>query len=69
MTEIKNQFATVKELSKLFPSFSESSLRYLIFNAKQNGLLSCMRRLGRKILINVTEFECWLDSQKGGQHG
>lgn len=67
MTENIQKFATVKELSKIFPSFSEPSLRYLLFNAKQNGLDKCIRRIGRKILLNIPEFEGWINSQTGGQ--
>jgi hypothetical protein len=58
------KFATVKELTRIHPSFSEASLRYWIFKAKQNGLDHCLRRLGRKILINVSEFEAWIDGHK-----
>ena len=68
MLEIKNQFATVRELSKLFPSFSEPSLRFLIFNAQQNGFQKCIRKIGRKIIINISEFENWVNSQQGGNH-
>jgi len=64
MNEIVNRFATVKELSKLYPSFSESSLRYWLFNSRRNGLVSCVRRVGKKILFNIPEFELWLNSRK-----
>lgn len=64
MSEVKNSFASVKELSKLFPSFSEPSIRYLIFNAKQNGLQPCIRKIGKKILINLNDFNHWIDSHK-----
>jgi hypothetical protein len=60
-----NQFATVRELSKIFPSFSEPSLRYLIFNAQKNGINKCIRKIGRKIIFNVPAFETWINSQGG----
>lgn len=64
MSEVIQKFAAVKELPKLHPSFSEPALRYLIFNAKKNGLDKCLRKIGRKILINVSAFESWVDSHK-----
>jgi len=60
----KTKYATVNEMSKLYPSFSEPSLRFLIYKSKENGLSSCIRRIGRKILINTKEFEAWIDSKK-----
>lgn len=57
------QFMTVKEASRLFP-FSESSLRYLLFHSHANGLERCLRRIGKKILINRIDFESWLDAHK-----
>ena len=58
----KRQFVSVRELAKIYPCFSEASLRFLIFHSNTNGLKKCIRRLGRKILINITEFEDWIDS-------
>lgn len=58
------KYATVRGLSELYPTFSESSLRSLIFNRETNGFKKCIRRIGRKILINVNEFDRWIDSQK-----
>jgi hypothetical protein len=57
----QTKFVSVKELSKIYPSFSEASLRYWIFHSKQNGLSSCLRKLGKKVLINIGEFETWID--------
>lgn len=62
--EISQKFATVRELSELFPCFSESSLRYLIFNSQNNGLNICLRKIGKKVLINVGDFEAWIENHK-----
>jgi len=64
MIETQQKFMTVKELAKTYPSFSESSLRYMIYNAKQNGFSICIRKLGKKLVINLREFEKWIDSHK-----
>ena len=61
----KNQFLTVKQFAVHFPAFSEGSLRYLIFNATTNGFVSCLRRIGRKILIDVNAFNSWVQQQGG----
>lgn len=63
MTEI-TKYATVRDLSKLYPFLSEAAIRYLVFKRNENGLSSCMRRVGRKMLFNVAEFDEWIDSKK-----
>ncbi len=57
------QWGTVKQLSQLEPSFSEHALRWHIFQGKQNGLEPHIRRIGRKVLINVTGFRQWIANQ------
>lgn len=59
-----NRFATPKKIPELYPGvFTESSIRWLIFNEKQNGFSCCVRRLGRKVLIDLELFEEWIKSQ------
>jgi len=62
------KFASVREITQLYP-FSEGSLRYWLFNGKKNGLSSCVRRLGRKIIFNIPEFEEWINSRKEVNNG
>jgi hypothetical protein len=38
-------------------------LRHLVFHAKQNGFDTCIRRVGRRILIDEPAFFQWVDSQ------
>jgi len=65
MTETKQQkWATVRQTAEIYKSFSEGSLRYLIFNSKQNGLEKCLRRIGSKVLINLEQFDAWIDGHK-----
>lgn len=59
---------TVRQLSERFPAFSQGGIRYLIFNGARNGFESCIRRVGRKILIDEQSFLEWLDRQNGGTH-
>jgi hypothetical protein len=63
MTESK-RLATPKRIPEIYPGvFSESSIRWLIFNEKSNGFSGCVRRIGRKVLIDLTAFEDWIDKQ------
>ncbi|SFO33802.1 hypothetical protein SAMN05216332_11141 [Nitrosospira briensis] len=67
---------TVKQFSQRNPSFSEASLRALIFNSKPrqsttgiipgNGLAEAIVRIGRKILVDEAKFYLWLDGQSNG---
>lgn len=61
-----NRFLTVKQFPIYYEAFSESALRWLIFNEKTNGFCRCIRRIGRKILIDVVEFDRWISEQQGG---
>lgn len=64
------RLVTVKNLPSKYPdaNLTESSVRWLIFNAKENGFSACVVRIGRKVLIDLEIFEQWLDEQavKGG---
>jgi hypothetical protein len=60
-TEAATRWGTVKQASQRYPAFSEASFRYLIFNEKQNGFSACLRRVGRKVLIDFNAFEKWVD--------
>jgi hypothetical protein len=51
------RLATVRQMPKFYPAFTQSSIRWLIFNERQNGFCRCIRRIGKKDLIDLTEFE------------
>lgn len=40
---------------------SERSLRHLIFHADTNGFNRCIRRVGRRVLIDEQAFYSWLE--------
>jgi hypothetical protein len=65
MPNVQKRLSTVKNLSSLYPDagFTESTIRWLIFNKNENGFSSCICRMGRKILIDLDAFESWLDSE------
>ena len=56
-------WATPKKLAVVEDSFTESSIRWHVFNAKGNGLEPHIRRIGRKVLINVAGFRQWIAAQ------
>ena len=57
------EWATPKKLSVAEDAFSESSIRWHVFNAKRNGLEPHVRRIGRKVIINVAGFRQWIANQ------
>lgn len=61
------RFATVKNTVLKYPDIAtEAGLRWWIFNEKENGFAHCVRRVGRKVLIDLDAFERWID--QGGQN-
>jgi len=40
-------------------------LRHLIFNENINGFHKCVRRVGRRVLIDERAFFEWIDEQSG----
>lgn len=60
----KKQYLSVRQLANAYPAFTQSAIRWLIFNEKNNGFGMCIRRIGRKILIDLEQFEGWVDRQQ-----
>jgi hypothetical protein len=55
---------TVKQLAEERPFFTESSLRWMLFNRSQNGLNAAVIKIGKKILIDETKFDKWVDKHR-----
>jgi len=55
---------TVRQLAEKYPAFSESGIRWLLFNRKTNGLSSAVTKLGKKVLIDNEKFEEWVNSHQ-----
>lgn len=47
--------------------FTESQIRWWIFNAAANGLQPAIVRIGRRVYIDVDAFGRWIDEQQAGQ--
>ncbi len=60
-------FVPVKRIPEIYPgAFSESAIRWLIFNENKNGFKRCVRRIGKKVLIDLEQFELWINEQVQG---
>lgn len=67
-SEVENQnegerFYTIKEFCKKHSWPTEHSIRWMMFNAEQNGFDKVVRRVGRRILIKENEFYNWVNSK------
>lgn len=62
LSEARN-LLTVRQFSQKHPAFPEGGLRYNIFHAKNNGFSQCIRRIGRKVLLDEAEVFRWIDNQ------
>jgi hypothetical protein len=60
-----DDFVTIRQLTTRYPAFTEGGIRALIFRANRNGFNSCIRRIGRKILISKSAFSRWIEVQNG----
>jgi hypothetical protein len=58
------RLATVSEATRAYPHAfrSEASLRWLIFSNPEFNR-ACVRRVGRRVLLDLDAFETWLDQQ------
>ena len=55
---------TVRQLAEANPAFTESSLRWLIYRAPDNGLDDAIVRVGRRVLFDMDRFEDWLEDRR-----
>ena len=62
------KLVTIKQDATLYPAFSESAFRWLVFHAEENGFNTCISRIGRKIILDLCKFESWIEMQ-GQQRG
>ncbi len=57
---------TVKQLVEKHPYLTESSVRWMLFNRKTNGLSKAVTKLGKKVLIDDQKFAEWVESHGEG---
>ena len=56
------KIVNIEQLSQEVPAFTQASIRWLIFRAKENGLeeSGAIIRLGRRVLIDEEKFVDWV---------
>ncbi len=52
---------TFKQAAERYPAFTEPSFRWLRFNGDANGFNRCVRKVGRRVVLDTELFETWLD--------
>lgn len=57
------RWLTVRQVAEAYPCFTTGGLRHLIFFASANGFNACIRRLGRRILLDTASLDAWIDRQ------
>jgi len=64
MQTSQTSYYTVKQFAKEKGFISESGLRYLVFHSDTNGMdaFKVIKRINKKVLIDFTAFELWLQS-------
>lgn len=63
MTNNSRTLLTVNQFADKHPAFPVGGLRHNIFHAGTNGFDKCIRRIGRKVLIDEGAFFNWVDEQ------
>lgn len=61
-TQARN-LLTVKQFTQKYKFLSESALRALIFRRNQNGFSKVIKRINKKILIDVDLFFLFIEEQ------
>jgi len=64
MNEFTAHLFTVRQFSERHPWPSQSGLRWLIFNAQENGFSKCIVRIGRRVLIDERAFFRWAENHR-----
>jgi hypothetical protein len=60
---IEDEYLTVSQLAERCPAFSQGSIRWLIFK-NTRGFNRVVRKIGRKTVLSLREFQCWVEDQK-----
>ena len=63
---LSNRLITVPKWNEYHDWPPQGGLRHLIFNEKTNGFASAFKRIGRRVLIDESEFFACVNRQNGG---
>ena len=63
------EFFAVRQFCEHHAWATEGGIRHLIFHAQENGFHRCIKRLGRRILLDEAAVFEWLsDGKEGSTH-
>ena len=60
------RFLSVLQFAAKHPWTTEKGLRQRIFRAQEAGFAACIKRVGRRVLIDEQAFFAWIDEQNEG---
>ncbi len=60
---LENLF-TVKQVAETSPAFSEASIRWLIFNRKQNGFDEVLVKVGGRVYIDARKLDSFIEKHR-----
>lgn len=55
---------TIDQLVAAYPAFGEKTVRWWIYNGKNNGFEACLIRIGSRIYIDRERFVEWVESHR-----
>ena len=58
---------SVRQLAEANPAFTEASIHWLVFNAKDNGFDEVIVRVGRRVLLDIDRFNKWLEERRASR--
>ena len=64
-TEIQTRFIPLTDWPKHHPWPPIGGLRHLAFNAETNGFKTAFKRVGRRVLVDETEFFRCVEARNG----
>lgn len=64
----KEPYLTIRDFAKQYSTWTESSIRWLIYNNTAGFNETVVRRVGKsKILLSVSDFWNWIEQQNQGK--
>jgi len=60
-TTMQPRLLTVKKFVEEGHYPNHGGIRSILFNSRQNGFDKCVRRIGRRILIDVDAYYSWIE--------
>jgi hypothetical protein len=57
------RYATIKQIPELYPAFSLNAIKWLIAQRYKNGFKNCVKKIGKKIIIDLEKFEIYIENR------